>query len=442
MKLTQYFNQVDLEKTSQNITGKVGITWLYHAMKEFGVNDIIINHFPKRKSNKEINVVSKIMAGTLMLIAGGEKIEDLQLLRSDHALIQSIGLESMISPDTFLNFLANKRNAARLRRVIEDIVVKLMKKDKTKKYTYDNDATYFDSGKKCAAYSYKGQKQMSGLLGFFVELGDFCTTMDYRPGNVSPAKGILNQLRKAIKITNRANKRIKSFRSDSAAHNGQIMRLCNEKRINYYISLSKYNAVNDCIDAINEHDWQDVPDQKNTQWAETVYVMGEENKAISMRMLCLRTELKSDDNNQPDDTSQSKLLDVKSYRYHAIATNNNQISSLDWLNFHNGRMASENNNKELKRGFSCEYSPSNNFHKNRAYFMTSILAYNLTQIMKLLYLPAESKRWTIKTLRYWFINTCGKFIFHANKWKCKIINPTNQTFKMFEYCLSRFVWQC
>ena len=72
---------------------------------------------------------------------------------------------------------------------------------------------------------------------------------------------------------------------------------------------------------------------------------------------------------------------------------------------------------------------------NRGYFLLGILAYNTVQIMKLFYLSGIARKWTIKTLRYHFINVCGKIIKTARRYICKIINVTDNTFNLFRACL-------
>jgi len=42
-----------------------------------------------------------------------------------------------------------------------------MREAKEEEFTFDNDATYMDSGKDSAAYSYQGTKQMSGLFRLY-----------------------------------------------------------------------------------------------------------------------------------------------------------------------------------------------------------------------------------------------------------------------------------
>jgi hypothetical protein len=136
-------------------------------------------------------------------------------------------------------------------------------------------------------------------------------------------------------------------------------------------------------------------------------------------------------NPQPDLFKQDK------YCYHAIGTNDNEIEAMAWLEFHNGRMNSENYNKELKEGLNAGYAPSHDFNTDRFYFLLNVLAYNVLQAMKLFYLGEEAKTWTVKTLRYWFIQICGKIVRTGRKYYCKIINATEETFALFQHCLSR-----
>ncbi len=93
------------------------------------------------------------------------------------------------------------------------MIIKALRELEEDELTYDNDATYFDSGKESAEYSYQKSKQFSGLVGCIAELG-MINTVDFRRGNVSPQTGILNQLKKAVAQAKAAGKRIKNFRND------------------------------------------------------------------------------------------------------------------------------------------------------------------------------------------------------------------------------------
>ncbi len=422
--LPKTFNSVTLKRAEENITGKMGLAWTAHALRDYGLKGLIDKRYThKPGSNREIAASHKIEAGMLMFIAGGERIEDLEVLRADPALAGSLGWKAIISADTLREFMKDKRNAARLRQLTEDMAVKAMRDSGIEEFTYDNDATYIDSNKGSAEYSYKGKKQFSGLLGFIPEL-DLCATADYRPGNISPCDGVLNQLRKVIQQAKKAGKHITRFRSDSAAHSNDIFRKCDSEGIKYYISMGKNLAIKEIIASLDENEWDKLSGRyegEKREYAEAVYVT---NEGESVRILILRWPNRNRD-----------LFDESRYCYHVIGTNDIDIPAMEWLEVHNGRMNSENFNKEIKSGFNCDYTPSHDFQMNRTYFLLGILAYNAVQIMKLFYLGNRARKWTIKTLRYHFINVCGKIIKTARRYICKVINVTDDTFALYRRCL-------
>jgi len=151
-----------------------------------------------------------------------------------------------------------------------------------------------------------------------------------------------------------AEKRIKRFRSDSAAHQNKIFKFCEAQEIEYYISLDKNEAIKVCIAGIKEKQWnpltQKYQARLGTQWAEMVYVT---NEGVSMRILVLRWA-------NPD----PMLFDANPFCYHVIGTNNNEIEAMQWLEVHNGRMGTiEHSNKEIKAGLGCDYTPSHEFEE-------------------------------------------------------------------------------
>jgi hypothetical protein len=428
MILVGNLNRVTLKMAKEDVTGRMGLSFIEHSMRHYGLHEMVDKWMPRESgSNREEVGSRKVMAGVLSLIAGAERVEDIEVLREDRGLLNALGWRSMISPDTLLGYAHEKRNAGKLRKAQEEFVLKMMRQSELGEFTYDGDATYFDSQKDSATYSYNMRKQYSGMLGFIVELG-ICNTMDLRTGKVSPQTGVFNQLRKAQAHAKEAGKRIARVRLDSAGHQNKIFEFCEAEKMHYFISLDKNAAMMDCIHAIKAKRWQGLKGSqeesgRKKEWAETVYVT---NQGHAVRTLVLRWA-----NPQPDLFKQDK------YCYHAIGTNDNEIEPMAWLEFHNGRMNSENYNKELKEGLNAGYAPSHDLNTDRFYFLLNVLAYNVLQAMKLFYLGQEAKAWTVKTLRYWFIQICGKMVRTGRKYYCKIINATEETFALFRHCLSR-----
>ena len=425
MRITNNLCKVTLKKGEEAVTGRIGLGWMVESLRHFGLKKIIAGEFrQEKKSNREKDAYEKMMAGVMMMTSGGDRLEDVENLRADKGLLESLGWEDMICADTVINFIGDRRNNAKTRRVNDELVVKAMKQSGEKEFTFDSDATYMDSGKRSAEYSYQGRRQMSGLLGSIAEVG-MINTVDYRRGNASPQVGILNHLRKACSQAQRVGKRISRFRSDSAGHQDKIFTYCDINNIEYYVTLDKNEGILKTVKKLKAFDWKTMygryADQDDKKWAVTEYVV---SKGYRVRILVLRWK-------NPDPT----LFDESPYCYHVIGTNNREIEPMRWLEVHNGRMGSiEQDHKELKSGFGCEYTPSNDFEKNRGYFLLGVLAHNIVQVMKLFYLGLDAVEWTVKTMRYQFINVCGKIVRSGRRFYCRIINVTDEVFARFRRC--------
>jgi len=97
--------------------------------------------------------------------------------------------------------------------------------------------------------------------------------MDYRPGNVNPGKGILNQLRKVVMMSRKAGKRIARFRSDSAAHNLDIFLFCEKNDIRFFVSLEQNAVVRREAKGISEKKWKQHPDREGLDYAESTHAI-------------------------------------------------------------------------------------------------------------------------------------------------------------------------
>ena len=126
MKLTNNLCKVELKKSKDAVTGKMGLSWLTHAMKDFGVEKMISDG-NVAGSNREIENFKKIMAAVMTRVAGGDRVEDVENLRVDRGLLESLGWDGIMSADTYLNLIKYKRSNAKLRRVNNELVIKALR---------------------------------------------------------------------------------------------------------------------------------------------------------------------------------------------------------------------------------------------------------------------------------------------------------------------------
>src|SRR3990167_2346724 len=95
MNLTINLSKVELKKSKDAVTGKMGLSWLVHVMKDFGVNQMISDEYEKR-SNRETDCFNKIMSAVMTRVAGGDRVEDVENLRVDGGLLESLGWDEIM----------------------------------------------------------------------------------------------------------------------------------------------------------------------------------------------------------------------------------------------------------------------------------------------------------------------------------------------------------
>ncbi len=416
------YGQVELKLKDSKISANSGLAWIDKALKFCGFWEDIEGLSKGKRSNNEIGADKKIRSEILSRISGAGAIEDIEVIRRDKGLERMTG-EKIVSPDTIINFIRDKRTGVFLKEVNERLIMKALRASEIKEFTYDNDATYFESTKDSARYSYRETKDFSGLLGFITEL-NLSVTMDFRAGNISPREGILEQIKRTAQLCKGAKKKLKKIRLDSAGHNNDIFKFCNKEGIDYYITLVKNTAIKESIKQLPEDAWKKTDkkygDGKDREYAEFIYATNDE-RVESMRAIVLRWINKE----------QLNLFEDK-YSYHIAGTNNLEQSPVEILEIHAGRMGSENYNKELKEGYSIEWMPSHDFRANANYFYLGVIAYNCVEFVKRFFVGKEVASYRIKKFRHWFIKISGKLIKTGRRYIFQIINATDNTFEMFK----------
>lgn len=427
--LSENVKKVELKRVERNISGRSGLIFTQSCLEHIGLSEKIDELLPmKGKSNREIAASEKLLTEILSRIDGSSCLEDLEVLRKDEGFKKTLSKGSIVSVDTVSNFLKEDRLQEAVKELVKTTATDALKRGAFEELTYDNDATYYESGKESASYSYRGTKDYSVLMGFFAEL-DMCVTMEHRSGSVSPRDGILSQIKEAQLVAKSAGKEITNLRIDSAGHCDDIFRYANKQGMKYYISLSKNVAIKEIIANISDSEWKDYEEQEGREYAESVYVT---ESGVSMRIMILRWAKAQ---------KQGELFKDK-YSYHVVGTNDNEKSFNEALKFHSGRMGSENYNKELKTGYNCEWSPSNDIVVNANYFYVGVLAYNCMELIKKFFLNEKCRKYRIKKIRNWLIKQCGKLIESGRKHIFQIINATDRTYEMFHdiWCRLRYAW--
>lgn len=410
--MTQSILDFHLTSTDEKITPRVGTIILGEYLKGLGLETLCNTHLPLPKSNRGFMPFEYINSLVLMLHSGGRVIEDIKVIKEDIALKESLKLKNIPTPTAILKWLQrtglmgiygletiNRKMIKRyLRKINEDIIL-------------DIDATVIESNKSTAWTTYKECVGYTPMIGHIN--GGYVIHQEFRDGNTAPAFNNLEFIQNCIKQLPNKTK-LQWVRADAASYQTDIFNYCDEKKINYCIGAKITKNVSDEIDAIAN--WEKL--SNNEYIGEFIHTMPKANNAF--RVIVTKTVHTPMLSHIKELLSDEELEQYNSTRYHAIATNNTDLTAQEIVTLYRQRAhTSENSIKELKNGFNLEYLPTSDFISNALYFAIGTLAYNLFILFKII-LDTRLQHHTIKTIRYKIYNVAGKLITHARQTILKV----------------------
>ena len=406
------FNLGLLKKTK--VTASSGLILIMSFAKEIGLIDELEKKFSHLKKRKRGYCVSeKVLSFLQMLIKGGGRLNDIDILSSDPGLLDILGMDKFPRANTIGDLAKRftRRDIDNLAEIVMKLSSNTIRQKGLKEIVIDIDSSLIPSEVEIAEKSYEGFRGFNPLMGIIkgkeLSMAGFSL---FRPGNASPAANNLSLLRKISKYLEKNNPGVKvNVRMDSAGYNHRIMRYCDNGEYGFVIGGDKYEIVRDTIAAIAEEKWEKLKQRNKRspaiaeEVAESVHFVGPEKGGKVYRFVVIRRKGK-----------QLPLFPQFQYTYRVYFTNT------DWdkhkiVHFYRQRGDAENVIKEEKEGFAVENILSEDFLANAAIFQIQLLAYNLVQYFKYTNLKKSWWNLRIKQLRFRLINIAGVVVNHARK---------------------------
>ena len=148
-----------LETTRDLITSHAGLALLGEFAVGLGLNRSLDRDLPVPGSGAGYRASEHVFPLVLMLNGGGRSLEDIREIRNDVGLREVLPLERIPSTDAMGDWLrrsGNNGGLAGLASVNRRVLKNALKKEKSKEYTLDIDATGIESEKESAKMTYKG----------------------------------------------------------------------------------------------------------------------------------------------------------------------------------------------------------------------------------------------------------------------------------------------
>jgi hypothetical protein len=406
-----------IETAKERLTAHGGLALMAEFNHGIGLRELTDQYLPGPGSNRGFDPSEIVDTIVLMLQGGGRSLEDLRELSNEEGLMKLIGRDQIPEPDTVGDWLRRMGDPKRgepgltgLDRVRGKINERILRRDGTKEYTLDADATEIIGEKADALFTYNGNKGYMPVAGFLYE-APVCLYDEFREGNVSPQSGqkeFYLECKKRMPV----GKRIGNYRADSASYQAELLNQLEQDGVKYGITADQDKAVKSAIALIPSGDWKEPVRGCGYELAETVHCMNETKKAFR---LVVKREIRR----------QGELFEVKGapYFYHAVATNwlEEEKDTAAVLKWHNQRGQAENFNKEIKIGFGMERMPCGQTYANAVFFRIGVIAYNLFIGFKRLSCPESWMKHTIATFRWKIVQVAGRIVKHAGKTVLKLM---------------------
>ena len=387
-----------LSTTKAAVTSFAGLPLVLGMGKSLGL-EAALNRLPLKQRDRGYTPAESLFSLMGLIQAGGVALDDISLLQGYEGLRALLG--NFPASNTLGEVLRRFSGTAvyRLAEVGFKTAIKVIRAKGLKRVTVDIDAYMVESQKEDVQMNYEGERGYEPVMASCGELKMPLAGL-FRPGNASPMANLAGLLERVVEGLKQALPALEiQVRSDSAAYQAGVVRVCHEQQVHFTITARKDEAVVETIRAIKRTAWRPYESpaypHRETEIAETVHAFGDKDLP-SYRLIVLRWLKEERD-----------LFDREPYACHAVLTDQEGLAE-DLLAFHRNRQdASENVNKEQIGGFGLSKLPCRELMANAAYFQIALLAHIVFAAFKHLVLPESWKSFTIKTVRFRMIRLAG-----------------------------------
>ena len=347
----------------------------------------------------------KLLTLVHAMVAGGDCIDDLELLRAGstasvlgHRVMAASTVGTWLRSFTF----GHVRQLDRLTETTLSRAWAAGAGPGDGPLTIDLDSTICEVHgyhKQGAGYGYTHRLGYHPLLATRADSGEVLHAR-LRKGAANTARGVLRFVDELVARLRRAGATGElTFRMDSGFWSAKLVKRLRRHRVRYSITVRQTKTVRAAIAAIPEHHWVDIAYQPGgvAQVAEAPY---RGDRLIVRRVRNL------------DDQQQL----FATWRYHALVTN--RVGTMTWLDADHRRHAvCELAIRDLKAGAGLAHLPSGQFNANAAWLLAATLAHNLLRWTASLGLGARDQQTVAKTLRRTLLALPGRLTRSARRWR-------------------------
>jgi Transposase DDE domain group 1 len=380
------------------MTAQAGLVLVRELADRLGVGELL-DRVTVKKRRRGYSPAQAILALVETLIAGGECLDDVGLLRADSAqeLLRGQGLPE---PTTLGRFIRrfSLGHLGQLNRALDELFARVAPLLDRELVTLDLDASYVEhhgpvGSRQGTRGVYTGKVAWHPLLCFVAETGEWLHAK-LRNGHAAASTGATPFLAECLRRVP-ASARI-FLRADEGFYGKDFLAELERRTITYTIGAQLNRALRERISAVGGEDWHGSSYRDGSEV--TSFVWQPKTWKQPRRFVVRRDPLAQ---------GEQLALEDGAWHYWALVTNDHQRSADELERWHRAKASVENRIKEAKLGFALDNLPSRLFHANCAYLLCTLLAYNLLSWLKLLALPTSERNSHTKRLRFRFITVAA-----------------------------------
>ena len=457
-----------------------GIGMMLELARSTGLVNAIDQRLQLLKLHAPYQESDHVLAHVLNMLCGGTRLEHLELLRNDEALLNAVGADSIPDPTTAgdfcrrfrphsINALAEAIHTARLN------VWKQQPDEFFNEAVIDADGVIVATGGECKTgmeMSYKGEWGYHPLLISLANTKEPLAIVN-RAGNVHSAEGAAGQLDKAIDLCARAGFRKIRLRGDCKFSQTRHLDRWHDRGVTFSIGYESKPCLVDIAENIEESAWKRLQrPRREVQTTARAKPSNVKREVIRERGY-VHLELEHEDvaeflyrpaacrheyrmvvvrKNISREQGEQRLFDEIRYLFYIsndnldIGKHMPEVTAEEIVFRCNERCDQENLIAQLKSGVRSLCAPSDNLESNGAYMLMTSLAWTLKAWAALL-LPVsprhrekhESERSRLLTMEFrtfldLMIHIPCQIIRHARTVVYRLLNWTDMTPAFFRLC--------
>jgi hypothetical protein len=384
---------VRVAASTQQLTSYGGLVLVRELAGRVGVGELL-DRVTVKKRSRGYSPAQAILGLCETLIAGGECLDDVAVLRADSAqeLLRGHGLPE---PSTLGRFLRrfSLGHIGQLNRALDELFARVHPLLEREAVTLDLDATSIEhhgpvGSRQGTRGTYKGKVCWHPLCCFVGETGEWLHTK-LRNGHAGASTGAIRFLDECLRRL-RAGVRV-FLRAEEGFWGQDLFAALERGQISYAVGAPLIASVRARISEIAATDWQPSSYREGSQLASFHWRPKSWHRG---RRFIVRRD--------PVEAGAQLTLEGREWHYWVLVTNDER-SADELEQWHRSKANLENQLKEAKLGLGLDNLPCKSFHANWAYLLCTLLAFNLLAWLKLLALPEQERSSYAKRLRFRFI---------------------------------------